>query len=338
MTLYGGIDLHSNNVMISLIDEQDQLICEKRLPNDLTSICAHLAPFQAQVSALVVESTYNWYWLVDGLIETGYDVRLANTLAIQQYNGIKYTDDASDARFLAQLLRLGILPEGYIYPPEQRSTRDLLRRRLLLVQQRRTQYMSLQSMIARHSGQRLTHPQVCRLNYSELKSYFAHAMAFETALLLREQMRCLDQAIDRIEQLVGHQCLDTPDYRLLNSVPGIGPILGQTILLETGPIERFETVGNYASYARCVPSIKLSNGKKKGQGNRKNGNRYLALAFVEAAHYASIWEPRIKQYYQRKQAKVHKMVAKKTVANKLARACFHMLTHRTPFDAQRAFG
>ena len=338
MTLYGGIDLHSNNLMISLIDEHDQLISEKRLPNDLVSIQTHLQPFQADLSALVVESTYNWYWLVDGLVERGYDVRLANTLAIQQYNGIKYTDDASDARFLAQLLRLGILPEGYIYPAAQRSTRDLLRRRLLLVQQRRTQYMSLQSMIARHSGHRLTHPQVCALTYAELKPYFAHTMAFETALLLREQMRSLDQAIARIEHLVGHQCLDTQDYRLLSSVPGIGPILGQTILLETGPIERFKTVGNYASYARCVPSIKLSNGKKKGQGNRKNGNRYLALAFVEAAHYASIWEPRIKRYYQRKQAKVHKMVAKKTVANKLARACFHMLTHRTPFDAQRAFG
>lgn len=338
MTLYGGMDLHSNNVMISLIDQDDQLISEKRLPNNLETIQTHLAPFQTNLSALVVESTYNWYWLVDGLMNSGYDVRLANTLAIQQYNGIKYTDDATDARFLAQLLRLGILPEGYIYPARQRSTRDLLRRRLLLVQQRRTQYMSLQSMIARHSGHRLTHPQVCALDYAGLERYFQHALAFETALLLRSQMQHLDQAIKRIETLVGNACLNTEGYQLLNSVPGIGPILGQTILLETGPIERFKDVGNYASYARCVPSIKLSNGKKKGQGNRKNGNRYLALAFVEAAHYASIWEPRIKQYYQRKQAKVHKMVAKKTVANKLARACFHMLNHREPFDVNRAFG
>ena len=338
MTLYGGIDLHSNNVMISLINESDQLVSEKRLPNELETIQAHLAPFQSQLSALAVESTYNWYWLVDGLMENGYDVRLANTLAIQQYNGIKYTDDASDARFLAQLLRLGILPEGFIYPTAQRSTRDLLRRRLLLVQQRRTQYISLQSMIARHSGHRLTHPQVYALDYAGLSQYFQHPLALETALLLLSQMQHLDQAISRIETLVGKECLETEDYQLLSSVPGIGPILGQTILLETGPIDRFKQVGNYASYARCVPSIKLSNGKKKGQGNRKNGNRYLALAFVEAAHYASIWEPRIKAYYQRKQTKVHKMVAKKTIANKLARACFHMLKYREPFDPERAFG
>ena len=97
-------------------------------------------------------------------------------------------------------------------------------------------------------------------------------------------------------------------------------------------------MGNYASYARCVPSEKLSNGKKKGQGNRKNGNRYLAMAFIEAAHYASIWDATIKKYYQRKQAKVHKMVAKKTIANKLARACWHMLSNREYFDVKRAFG
>ena len=143
MTLYGGIDLHSNNDMISIIDAQDHLVCEKRLPNNLQSIQAHLDPYRSRLDGLVVESTYNWYWLVDGLAEHGYDVLLANTAAIQQYSGINYTNDASDARYLAQLLRLGILPEGYIYPPEQRSIRDLFRRRLLLVCQRTMQHHSL---------------------------------------------------------------------------------------------------------------------------------------------------------------------------------------------------
>lgn len=337
MTLYGGIDLHSNNVMISLIDDQETLISEKRLPNELPIIQAHLAPFQNDLSALVVESTYNWYWLVDGLAEKGYDMRLANTVAIQQYNGLKHTNDATDARFLAQLLRLGILPEGYIYPAQQRSVRDLLRRRLLLVGQRVTQHMSLQSLIARHSGVRLTSPQVKKLDHERLTSYFNHSASLEMARILRQQMHHLDDAITRIERYVGNQYLQSPEYKILNTVPGIGPILGQTILLETGPIGRFLNVGNYASYARCVPTVKLSNGKKKGAGNAKNGNRHLGMALVEAAHYASIWSPKIKKYYQRKQTKVHKMVAKKTVANKLARACYHMLKNREPFDVDRAF-
>jgi transposase len=121
-------------------------------------------------------------------------------------------------------------------------------------------------------------------------------------------------------------------------MPGVGPVLGTTIALETGTIQRFPSSGNYASYARCVKSEKISNGKRKGQGNKKNGNKYLAWAFMEAAHYAAIWSPPIKRYYQRKQAKSHILVAKKAVANKLARACYHMLKRGEVFDVTRAFG
>jgi transposase len=82
------------------------------------------------MEGIVVESTCNWYWLVDGLMEQGHRVHLANTAAIQQYDGLKYTDDDSDARWLAHLLRLGVLPpEGYIYPKQERAVRDLLRKR-----------------------------------------------------------------------------------------------------------------------------------------------------------------------------------------------------------------
>jgi transposase len=338
MTLYGGIDLHCNNSMVSVIDQENHLVSEKRLPNELPVIQAFLAPYRSELQGLVVESTYNWYWLVDGLIDDDYPVHLANTTAIQQYNGIKHTNDATDARFLAQLLRLGILPKGYIYPPAERAVRDLYRRRLLLVRQRVMQHQSLQGMIARHSGQRLSANQVRRLRPENLGTYFKYPADRESAGLLHAQMAQLSQAIDRIEAQVATHCQASQDYRLVTSLPGVGPILGQTILLETGPIERFPAVGNYTSYARCVPSEKLSNGKRKGEGNRRNGNRYLALAFVEAAHYAAIWNPTIKRFYQRRQNKVHKMVAKKTVANKLAKACYYMLTRGEKFDLTRAFG
>ena len=140
-----------------------------------------------------------------------------------------------------------------------------------------------------------------------------------------------------MESFVLKHC-DEALYSLLTTTPGIGKILGMTILLETGPIERFPQVGNYASYARCVPTDKISNGKTKGKGNAKNGNRYLAMAFVEAAHYAAIWNDAIKRYYQRKCRRVPTMVAKKSVANKLTRACYHMLKNQQAFDIKRAFG
>src|SRR2546428_40531 len=129
MSLYGGIDLHANNSVIVVINEQDEVLYQKRLPNDLPTILGQLTPYHTEMKGLVVESTYNWYWLVDGLMEADYRVHLANPAAIQQYNGLKYTDDHSDARWLAHLLRLGVLPEGYIYPKAERAVRDLLRKR-----------------------------------------------------------------------------------------------------------------------------------------------------------------------------------------------------------------
>jgi transposase len=129
MKLYGGIDLHSNNNVIALTDETDRMIYRKRLPNDVETVLAALAPYQDAITRLVVESTYNWYWLVDALMEAGYRVHLANTAAIVQYSGLKYSHDDTDAAWLANLLRLGLLPEGYIYPKAERAVRDLLRRR-----------------------------------------------------------------------------------------------------------------------------------------------------------------------------------------------------------------
>ncbi len=338
MTLYCGIDLHSNNSMVSLIDENDRLINEKRLDNDLEIITHHLQPYHEEIDGVVVESTYNWYWLVDGLIEQGYPVHLANTLAIQQYNGIKYTNDATDARYLAHLLRLNILPTGYIYPKATRHIRDVLRRRLLLVKQRTAQHLSLQSMIGRHTGRRLTSHQIKQLKREELADYFDHPASLFSAQHAFDLRQQLNGQIDAIEQFVLAAWPYPEQYALLTSTPGIGKILGLTILLETGPIERFASVGRYSSYARCVPSNKISNGKSKGKGNTKNGNRYLAMAFVEAAHYAAIWDSVIKRYYQRKCKKVPTMVAKKTVANKLTRACYHMLKNNEAFDVTRAFG
>ena len=124
---------------------------------------------------------------------------------------------------------------------------------------------------------------------------------------------------------------------MLTTTPGIGEILATTIMLETGTVERFAAVGNFASYARCVDSKRVSNGKKKGEGNVKNGNRYLAGAFIEAAQFARRYCPEAKRFYERKQAHTNKIVATKALAHKLARACYHMLKERKPFDVKRCF-
>ena len=136
MTLYCGIDLHSRNNYLAILNERRKLVEEGRLDNDLGVVSAALEPYREEIAGIAVESTYNWYWLVDGLMELGYRLHLANTNKAQQYKGLKYADDRHDARWLALMLLLGILPEGYIYPREERPLRDLCRRRAFLVNKR----------------------------------------------------------------------------------------------------------------------------------------------------------------------------------------------------------
>lgn len=323
MALYSGIDLHGNNNVTLLLDDQDRVIYQKRLPNQLPMILEQLAPYQTDITGVVVESTYNWYWLVDGLMEAGYRVHLANPTAIQQYSGLKYTDDHSDARWLAHLLRLGVLPEGYIYPKEQRPLRDLLRKRGHLVEQQTANVLSVQNIIARNTGSRLRVNQIKQLSQDEVQTILRHedqVLAVSSALRV---ITCLAEQIKIVEKRVQSRIKTTRLYELLQSVNGIGPILAQTILLETGDIRRFPSVGDYASYCRLVGSEKVSNGKRKGKGNVKSGNKYLSWAYSEAAHFAVQFNPKIQSFYQRKASKSKVPVAYKTVAHKLSRACYH---------------
>jgi len=150
-------------------------------------------------------------------------------------------------------------------------------------------------------------------------------------------MRTLEGVIGLLEKTVKGRVKLRPEFKPFLTVSGIGQILRLTIMVETGEIERFAKVGNYASYCRCAGSEHLSNGKRKGRGNTKNGNKYLAWAFVEAANFAVRYNPKIKRYYQRKCARAHPVVTIKTVANKLARACYYILRDQVAFEVNRAF-
>ncbi|KVR38186.1 transposase [Burkholderia ubonensis] len=334
---YSGIDLHSNNSVVTVIDETDRVVAEKRLPNDLTKILTFLAPWQSELTGVVVESTYNWYWLVDGLQAAGFVVHLANTTAIKKYDGLKHSGDETDARYLAHLLRLGILPTGTILPPEARSVRDLARKRMQLVRSRTTHILAIENIAARQHGMRLSSAEVHRLTTEAIEQM---GLPAEVALAMQANLaviKTLSTQIKLVEERLEEKVQPRAEYALLKTVPGIGPILASVILLEVGSIERFASAGNFASYARCVDSQHMSNGKKKGEGNTKNGNKYLSWAFVEAANYALRFCVEAKRFYERKKAKTNSILARKALAHKLARACFHILKECKPFDTTRCF-
>jgi transposase len=292
------------------------------------------------MKGLVVESTSNWYWFVDGLMEADYRVHRANPAAMQQYSGLKYSDDHSDARWLAHLLRLGVWPEGYIYPKAERAVRDLLRKRAHLVQQHTANVLSVQNILARHTGARFSVKRIHELTKQELKSLLAEepqVLAVTSSLAVLD---CLRQQIKTLEKTVHKRLRHTPAYEQWLTVAGIGTILAQTITLETGALSRFPTAGNSASYCRCVDSNKISNGKRKGTGNVKNGHPYLAWASMEAAQFALRFQPAAQRFYQRKLAKSRKntVLARKAVAHKLSRACYYIMRDLVPFEAAQAFG
>ncbi|MFN7184485.1 MAG: transposase, partial [Thermomonas haemolytica] len=172
MALYAACDLHSNNTVLAVVDEAGALCYRQRLPNDLSLLDAALMPFRDGLAGVAVESTYNAYWLIDGLQAQGYPMRMVNTLAVPQYAGLKHGDDDSDARHLAELMRLGLLPTAYIYPREQRPLRDLLRRRMLLVQQSVRLLQSVQGYWARATGKRLSANGFRHLTRQQLSDTF----------------------------------------------------------------------------------------------------------------------------------------------------------------------
>lgn len=337
MELYAGIDLHSNNNVLVVLDENDKVVYQKRLPNVLSDILSALGSCGGAIKGVAVESTYNWYWLVDGLQEAGHTVHLVNTAAVKQYDGLKYSGDFSDARHLAHLLHLGILPEGYIYPREERAVRDLMRKRSQLVGNRTTQVLSVQNLLARNLAMQAGGNLIKRWQEADIEEF---ALLPEQKLALQSNlavMHCLDEQIARLERAILEKGKLKPEYKFLRTVSGIGEVLSLTIALETGEISRFAGPGNFASYARAVNSKRESNGKKKGEGNTKCGNKFLAWAFVEAAHFAVRFDPLIARYYQKKCAKNPSVVAIKAVAHKLARACYHVMKKGEPFDVKRAF-
>ena len=335
---YSGIDLHSDNNLVAIIDDGDRIVYKRRLPNQLGRVLEALEPHRTELAAIAVESTYNWYWLVDGLQAAGYRVDLANPAKMKKYDGLKHSNDDTDAVHLAHLLRLGILPTGYIYPREERALRDLGRRRMQLVRHRTMHVLAVENVQARETGSRMRAKDIKRLTPVAVEGLgllpdVAMGMQANVAV-----MGTLDVEISRIEKRLSERLRDRDDYRWLISVPGIWHRLAPVILLETGEIGRFAAVGDYASYARCVDSAHISNNKKKGEGNRRNGNKYLAWAFIEAANMARRWCIEAKRFYERKRARTNGVLATKALAHKLARASYHVLKNAEPFDMKRCFG
>ena len=223
MKLYGGIDLHSNNSVVAITDERDEVLYRKRLPNDLDTILSVLEPYRGALEGLVVESTYNWYWLVDGLMDAGYRMHLANTAAIKQYEGLKYSDDDTDACWLAKLLR----------------------KRSQLVRQHTANLLSVQNLMARNRGASISANAVKRLDFDQVGRLLENEPLVLAAAGTLVVMRSQQEMIALVEKVARRHVKHSPAYeafKRLCTVNGIGEVLGLTILLETGDSSGWENM------------------------------------------------------------------------------------------------
>ena len=335
--LIAGIDLHANNLVIGVINQDGTRLMHRKLDCSLEQVEEFLRPLKLRLQSMAVESTFNWYWLVDGLRAQGYPIDLANPAKIEQYSGLKHADDKDDAFHLAEPQRLNILPKAHVYDPELRPVRDLLRRRTNLVHQHTALLLSLQSLYARTTGQRLDLGEAKKMEPKQAPQLYEHPANQLIAQVQVEHIGALAKSIHRIEKAVLDCAREIPLYEKLLTLPGIGRILGMTITMEVGDISRFKTAGDFVSYCRMVDAKRFSNGKCKAANNQKCGNQYLAWAFVEAANFARRYDESCRRWYDRKAAKAGKIIATKALGCKLAKAAWYVMAQQCNYDEKRMF-
>jgi len=341
MTIYCGIDLHTKKSQLCIIDADGEKVKEGNLDNDLSVILKFLEPFGNDIH-IAIECTINWYWIVDGLKNKGYDVRLAHTLGLYMITGAKVKTDRRDAFKLAKLLRMGELPEAYIYPKEKRPLRDFLRRRAGLVHERAECYSSLRVQFIKYNLNTMSSEGLKKLLTSDIDIMPMPQEVKDYCVMILERIDLLSRQIEEMDTRLKDITLEDPKFKLLLTLPGVMYVLGLTIYYEIGDIGRFRDARQFASYCRLVPGISQSaTTVKRGKG-KKQGNHYLKLAFTQAANIAVRYYPTLKKFRDkhanRRKGNAATMVANCILAHKIANATFHMLKEGVPFDEAKLFG
>ena len=334
---YSGIDLSARDSHICVVDENLSIHLQQKVANDLSRIAHLLDPFNPHLQ-IVVESTFNWYWLVDGLHALGFDVSLALCMITQA----KVKTDRRDAFTLAKLLRAGVIPLSYIYPAETRSLRDLLRRRMQAVALRAREYGSLRQLLLREGILSSSRNRIKLACDEDLHQWFSDPLVVMNASHRLDRIKLLTRQISDLEETILDLTRQKADYNRLLAIPGIGRILALTILYEVGEISRFGNVRQFSSYCRLVPGVAQSGAVARRGRSSKQGNHYLKSAFNQAAIAAVRSYPRIRRCYERHltrhRGSARKLVAYNVIAHKLAQAVFHVLRDETQYTEGLLFG
>ena len=342
MAFYCGIDLGSRHAQICVIDNDQKRLIQRKVENSLETILPLLEPYRTDIK-IVVESTFNWYWLIDGLQEAGYDICLAHVLGLAAITAAKVKTDKRDAFALAKLLRMDAIPKAFIYPQQMRAPRDLLRRRSHVVRKRADEYGAIRRTLLRYGILEHTRHSTQSLDEHGLESLFDHPMLKIHARHQIERIELYTKQIGQIEAELLADAWTRPQYRHLQTLPGVSLMLGLTILYETGPISRFANARRYSSYCRVISGVSQSSGVTRSRGRQsKQGNPYLKWAFNQAAVHAVRHYPAVRKCFDRHLSRhagrAGKVISYNTIAHKIAVAAFHVLRDGVKYKEELLFG
>jgi transposase len=339
MSYFCGIDLGAKRSQVCIIDNDQNVLVNRKVANDIEVIHRLIRP-HGRVPT-VIESTFNWYWIVDGLQDRKVPVTLAHSLKLAAISSAKVKTDKRDALVLAQLLRAKMIPESYIYPAEQRPLRDLLRQRWDAVALRADEYRKMRGRLYREGITTVGSNEVKLMGEEEVNDLIEHPLIRRQMMANIERVTLLTRQIRAFEQELLAQVKPREDFHHLKTIPGIGDVLALTLLLEIGDIRRFRKSRQFASYCRVAPGCADSGDSHRRSRGNKQGNPYLKWALTQAAAYARRFDPQFRDYFNAVQRK-HPgssgiIITHCIVAHRIALAVYHVLKDNAPFTPEKLF-
>jgi len=335
---YCGIDLHARSMHLCLLDHDGHVLLDKNIAARPETFLKAIAPFRDDV-VIGVECMYAWYWLADLCQQEKIAFVLGHALYMKLIYGAKAKNDKIDAGKIARLLKGGNFPLAYVYPKGMRETRDLLRRRTYLVRQRSALFTHLQILNGQYNLPPFPKKLSFAANRAELNipQRFADPSVQQSAAVNLAVIDVLDEQIGALELYLTRTAKvdDVQTYHRLQTIPGVGKVLGLVLLYEIHDIQRFPSEGQFLSYARLVRCAHESAGKQRGAGGKKIGNAHLRWAFAEAACLFLRSSARAKKWQQKQLQKRSEARVLALLAARLARAVYHLWRKREAFDETR---
>jgi len=335
---YCGIDLHARSMHVCVVDQAGDIVFDRSLATRPEALLRALEPFRDDL-VIGVECMFAWYWVADFCVTHDIAFVLGHALYLKAVHGGKAKNDRIDATKLARLLRGGNFPTAYAYPKGMRETRDLLRRRTYLVRKRAELLTHLQILNAQYNLTPFPKRLCFAGNREEMKiaERFHEESVQKNAAANLAVIERLDEVIGDLERyLIRTAKIDSVQtYHRLQTIPGVGKLLALILLYEMHDVQRFDSAGQFLSYARLVRCAHESGGKKLGTGGKKIGNGHLRWAFAEAACLFVQHSERAKKWKQRQAAQRGSGKALAILAARLARAVYHMLRKGEAFDEER---